>query len=71
MFSGITIEAERFPNFAKEGQKEMTIVDTNKDDIMRFKEVIDSSNNGDKKDSEAILDSVRNTGSSEVGFFKV
>lgn len=71
MFSGITIEAERFPNFAKEGQKEMTIVDTNKDDIMRFKEVIDSSNNGDEKDSEAILDSVRNTGSSEVGFFKV
>ena len=24
--SGITIESERFPNFAKEGQKEMTIV---------------------------------------------
>ena len=49
----------------------MTIVDNNKEDIVRFKEVIDSSSNGDEKDSEAILDSVRNTDSSEVGFFKV
>ena len=71
MILGIKIEGERFPNFAKEGQKEMTIVDNNNDDIVRFKEVIDSSSNGDEKDSEAILDSVRNTGSSEVGFFIV
>ena len=69
MISGIKIEGERFPNFAKEGQKEMTIVDINKDEIVRFKEVIDSSSKGDEKDSEAILDSVRNTDSSEVDLF--
>ena len=69
MISGIRIEGERFPNFAKEGQKEMTIVDINKDEIVRFKEVIDSSSKGDEKDSEAILDSVRNTDSSEVDLF--
>ena len=71
MISGIRIEGERFPNFAKEGQKEMTIVDINKDEIVRFKEVIDSSSKGDEKDSESILDSVRNTDSSEVGLFIV
>ena len=69
MISGITIESERFPNFAKEGQKEMTIIDIDKDDIVKFKEVSDSSNRGDESDSVNILDSVRNTGSSEVGFF--
>merc|ERR1712079_363485 len=39
---GITIESERFPNFAKEGQKEMTLIDinaNNEDDIVRFVEV--------------------------------
>ena len=71
MISGIRIEGERFPNFAKEGQKEMTIVDINKDEIVRFKEVIDSSSKGDEKDSESILDSVRNTGPSKVGFYIV
>ena len=71
MILGIKIEGERFPNFAKEGQKEMTIVDNNKEDIVKFKEVIDSSSKGDEKDSESILDSVRNTGPAKVGFYIV
>lgn len=47
----------------------MTIVDVNEHDIMRFKEVSDSSSNGEKSESDNILDSVRNTGSSEVGLY--
>ena len=64
--TGITIELEKFPNFAKEGQKEMTIVDisNNEDDFVRFKGVSDSSSSWDENSN--ILDSVRNTGSSEV-----
>ena len=47
----------------------MTIVDTSNDDVVRFKEVGDSSRNEDEKESVNILDSVRNSGSSEVGLF--
>lgn len=47
----------------------MTIVDVNEHDIMRFKEVSDSSSNGEESESDNILDSVRNTGSSEVGLY--
>ena len=47
----------------------MTIVDINEHDIMRFKEVSDSSSNGEEIESDNILDSVRNTGSSEVGLY--
>ena len=44
----------------------MTIVDisNNEDDFVRFKGVSDSSSSGDENSN--ILDSVRNTGSSEV-----
>ena len=47
----------------------MTIVDINEHDIMRFKEVSDSSSNGEEIESDNILDSVRNTESSEVGLY--
>ena len=47
----------------------MTIVDINEHDIMRFKEVSDSSSNVEEIESDNILDSVRNTGSSEVGLY--
>ena len=47
----------------------MTIVDTSNDDVVRFKEVGDSSRNEDEKVSANILDSVKNSGSSEVGLF--
>ena len=56
---GITIESEKFPNFAKEGQDEMTIVDFNKnnDDGVRFTEVNDNS---EDDVNFGILESVRN-----------
>ena len=56
---GITIESEKFPNFAKEGQDEMTIVDFNKnnDDGVRFTEVNDNS---EDDGNFGILESVRN-----------
>ena len=47
----------------------MTIVDIDEHDIMRFKEVSDSSSNGEEIESDNILDSVRNTESSEVGLY--
>jgi len=56
---GITIESEKFPNFAKEGQNEMTIVDfnSNNDNGVRFTEVTD---NFEDDGNFGILDSVRN-----------
>merc|ERR1712223_2052014 len=58
---GITIESERFPNFAKEGQKEMTLIDinsNNEDDIVRFVEVSEQPENVEQFQ---IIESVRNT----------
>ena len=54
-----TIESEKFPNFAKEGQNEMTIVDfnSNNDNGVRFTEVTD---NFEDDGNFGILDSVRN-----------
>ena len=46
----------------------MTIIDIDEDDIVKFKEVSDSPSSGVESDSVNILDSVRNTGSSEVRF---
>ena len=60
-FTGITIESERFPNFAKEGQKEMTLIDinaNNEDDIVRFVEVSEQPENVEQFQ---IIESVRNT----------
>ena len=46
----------------------MTIIDIDEDNIVKFKEVSDSPSSGVESDSVNILDSVRNTGSSEVRF---